>query len=199
RAHRSRALPEAPQRKHCHTPRPRCAEKDRLRGEVAPCNGHAPRAWSPRHSLGCQWSSPSTTPRRTSRRAWRKSSGGMALLFPPGQRRGTRFVFLVLAAPEAVLVERLALAPQVEHGRWRPRRHLRQRRALTALAGLHLLPALGPLAAAQKQTRRLAEGPAPLGVAHLLAAGPFDLAGRLVVAVHQAGVGQQLPGAGETA
>jgi hypothetical protein len=42
-AHRSRALPDAPQRKHCHTPRPRCAEKDRLRGEVAPCSGHAPR------------------------------------------------------------------------------------------------------------------------------------------------------------
>src|SRR5262249_24433755 len=112
---------------------------------------------------------------------------------------GTRFVFLVLTTPEAALVERFALAPQVEDGPGQPRRQDGQRLALTALAGLPLLPAPGPLPAAQKQTRRLAEGPAQLAVADLLAAGTFDLAGRLVVATHQAGVGQQLPGAGEPA
>src|SRR5262245_21013241 len=143
RAHRSRALPDAPQTKHCHTPRPRCAENDRLAGAVAPCNGHAPRTcWSVR-SRGCQRSSSSPTPRRTSRRAWRKSISGMTALLRPEQRRGTRFVFLVLTTPEAALVERLALAPQVEDGPGQPRRQDGQRLALTALAGLPLLPAPG--------------------------------------------------------
>src|SRR5262249_33481070 len=111
--HNSRALPLAPQPKQCHTPRPRCAEKERLRGELAPCNGHGPRTSSPRRSPGCPPSSSSTQASRASRRAWRKSTSGMAGLLPPGQRRGTRFVFIGLAAPEAVLVERLGFPPQV--------------------------------------------------------------------------------------
>jgi hypothetical protein len=69
-AHRSSAFPDAPQRKQCHAPRPRCAENDRLGGDVEPCHGHAPRTCSPRHWRGRQPSSPSTQPRRISLLAW---------------------------------------------------------------------------------------------------------------------------------
>src|SRR5262245_65071394 len=99
-----------------------------------------------------------------------------------------------LPRPEAFLVERLLFAPQVVD---RPRQSGRQdaqRLALAALLRLPLLPLPGPLAGSQKQTRRLAESPAQMGVADLLAAGALDLAGRLVPAGHQPGVGEELPG-----
>src|SRR5262249_54424659 len=178
--HNSRALPLAPQPKQCHTPRPRCAEKERLRGELAPCNGHGPRTWSPRRSRGCQPSSSSTQARRASRRAWRKSTSGMAGLLPPGQRRGTRFVFIGLAAPEAALVGRLGFPPQVVDRSGQSRRQDGQGLALAAPPGLPLLPALGPLAAAQEQAGGLAEGPAQLRVADLLPARAYHLAVGLV-------------------
>src|SRR5438067_316976 len=75
-----------------------------------------------------------------------------------------------LPLPEQRVVERLALAPQVIHRPRQPRRQQRQYAALAPLLQLLLLPLLGALAAAQKQTRRLAEGPAQVGVADLLAA-----------------------------
>src|SRR5262249_57864405 len=103
----------------------------------------------------------------------------MAALLPPGQRRGTRFVFLGPAAPEAVLVERLAPAPQVVGRPGQPRRQDRQCLALAALPGLPLLPALAPLAGAQEQARRLTEGPPQVRVANLATARAHHLAGRL--------------------
>src|SRR5262249_6137641 len=122
----------------------------------------------------------------------------MALLLPSAQRRGTRFVFLDLAAPEAVLVEGLALAPQVEHGPAQPCRQHGQRLALAALLRLPVLPAFAALALPQEQAGRLPEGPAQVAVADLLAACAFDLASRLVVATHQPRIRQELPGAAES-
>src|SRR3954468_24632540 len=98
-----------------------------------------------------------------------------------GQGRGTRTKLPWRSPlPEARLVERLALA---EHVIDRPRQlrcQDRQRLGLPLGCLLLLLPLLGPLAATQKQARRLAEGPAQVRVADLLAARALLLAGRLV-------------------
>src|SRR6516162_3113689 len=101
----------------------------------------------------------------------------------PSHRRG-RYAH-GLARPESRLVERLVLAPQVVHRPRQPRRQDRQHSALAPLLELLLLPALGPLAAAQKQAGGLGEGPADVRVADLLTAGSDLLAGRLVAAAHQ--------------
>jgi hypothetical protein len=60
-------------------------------------------------------------------------------------------------------------------------------------------PALGRLAGAQEQGGRLGEGPLEVGVADLVPSGAFLLAGRLVGAAHQPGVGQELAGGAEAA
>src|SRR5215470_13979988 len=108
-------------------------------------------------------------------------------------RSGSRCRFR-LPRPEAFLVERLALAPQVVDRPRQPGRQDAQRLALAALLRLLLLPRPRPLAGSQKETRGLAEGPAQMGVAYLLAAGALDFASRLVSAGHQPGVGEELPG-----
>jgi hypothetical protein len=99
RSHRSRALPQAPQRKHCHTPRPRYAENARLVGDDERCTGHGPRACSPRRSRACQPRSRSTSARHVSERNCRKSMSGMATSHRPAQRRGTRHAFVAVRLP----------------------------------------------------------------------------------------------------
>src|SRR5687768_3911397 len=86
-----------------------------------------------------------------------------------GQGRGTRNAAPAAPLPEARLVERLALAQPVVDGPPQPRRQDRQRLGLAPLRLLFLLPLLGPLAAAQEQAGGLAEGPAQVRVADLLA------------------------------
>src|SRR4051794_36260750 len=102
-----------------------------------------------------------------------------------GQRRGTRNGPPRAALPEARLVERLTLAEHVVNRAPQSRRQDRQRLGLAALRLLLLLPLLGALAAAQEQARRLAEGPAQMRIADLLA-------GRLVGAAHQSRVRHEL-------
>src|SRR5256885_10819376 len=97
-----------------------------------------------------------------------------------GQRRGTRNPALAAPLPEALFVEGLALAQHVVDCPPQLGRQDGQRLGLAALRLLLLLPALGPLTAAQQQAGRLAEGPAEVGVADPLAAGALLLAGRLV-------------------
>src|SRR5438309_825358 len=109
-----------------------------------------------------------------------------------GSRHGFR-----LPRPEAFLIERLLLAPEVID---RPRQLGRQdpqRLALATLFRLPLLPLPRPLTGSQEQTGSLAKGPAQVGVADLLATGAVDLAGRDVLAAHQSGIGEELPGAVE--
>src|SRR4051812_14951945 len=108
------------------------------------------------------------------------------------QRRGTRVDPPRPALPEALLVEGFALAEQVVDGPAQPRRQDRQRLGLAALRLLLLLPLLATLTAPQEQAGRLAEGPAQVGVADLLAARALLLARRLVGAAHQPGVRQEL-------
>src|SRR5262245_46055017 len=115
-----------------------------------------------------------------------------------GQRRGTRNAPPAAPLPETRLVERLALAQHVVDGPPQPRRQDRQRLGLAALRLLLVLPLLGPLAAAQEQAGGLAEGPAQVGVADLLAPRADLLAGRLVGAAHQPGVRQELADVVET-
>src|ERR1700694_2335542 len=62
-----------------------------------------------------------------------------------------------------------------------------QRLALAAFLLLALQPFLGGFALAEKETRRLREGPAQVRVADLLAAAAQLLAARLVGAADQAG------------
>src|SRR5262249_46255122 len=133
---------------------------------------------------------------------WRRSTSGTAGLLSPQHRRGTRCVFAGgsrrAVAPEAVLVECLGLAPQVVDSPGQSRCQDAQGLALAALPGLLLLPAPRPPTATEEQTGRLAEGPAQLRVADLLAATADHLAVGLVRGADQPGVGQQLPRVGET-
>src|SRR5262249_399912 len=101
------------------------------------------------------------------------------------------------AAPEAVLVEGLGLAPEVVDGPPQPGRQDGQGLPLAVPPGLPLLPAPGPVAATQEQAGGLAQGPAQGGVADLPPAGAEHLAVRLVGAADQAGVGEERPDAGE--
>src|SRR3954454_16175333 len=101
-----------------------------------------------------------------------------------GQRRGTRNAAPAAPLPEACLVEGLALAQHVVGRASEPRRQDCQRLGFAALRLLLLLPLFGSVAAAQEQACRLAEGPAQVRVADLLAARAYLLAGRLVGAAN---------------
>src|SRR5437868_12286681 len=111
---------------------------------------------------GSKPTSCSTSARRSRPRASRKSIHGMGGLLAR-QRRGTRTVRPLAAVPETLLVESLAFAEHVVDRPAQPRRQDRQRLAFATLRRLFLLPALGPLAAAQEQARRLGECPAQMG------------------------------------
>jgi hypothetical protein len=82
---------------------------------------------------------------------------------------------------------------------FRPGGKGRQRPRLAALLPPARQPVLARLALAQEQGRRLGEGPLEVGVADLVPAGALLLAGRLVGAAHQPGVGQELVGGREAA
>src|SRR5262249_28450155 len=103
------------------------------------------------------------------------------------------------AAPEAFLVEDLALAQQVVD---RPPQACRQDGQAAPLAVLLLLalqPRLGARALAHDETRCLGEGPAQMRVADLPRPRALLFAGRLVGAAHQPAVRQELAGRGEAA
>ncbi len=74
----------------------------------------------------------------------------------------------------------------------------RERFGGTTFLLLLLLPFAGPFAGAQKQARRLTEGPTQMGVADLLRSRAELLARRLVGATHQPGVGEELADVLET-
>ena len=69
----------------------------------------------------------------------------------------------------------------------------------TALLLLAVQPLLGGVALAEKETRRLREGPAQVRVADLLAAAAQFLAARLVSAAHQARVAEEIADLGKPA
>jgi hypothetical protein len=126
----------------------------------------------------------------TSRRSWWKSIPGR--LLSPEQRRGTRTVSASSppgpAAPEAFLVDDLALAQQVVERPPEPRRQDGQAAPLAVLLVLALQPRLGPRALAHEQAGGLGEGPTQVGVADLHRPGTLLLAGRRVGAAHQPAV-----------
>src|SRR5262249_2507649 len=95
-------------------------------------------------------------------------------------------------APKTLLVERFLLAEHVKDTPRQPRRQDAQRLARAVFLRLPLLPPLGSLTGAEKQTGDLREGPAQMGVADLLAAPAQLLARRLVVRAHQPRVRQEL-------
>src|SRR5262249_24128181 len=187
--HRSSALPPAPQAKQCHTPLLRWATNARLVRDRDRCTGHGPRTCPSQQRRPWKPTNSRTSARRSRARVARKSMPGIARLLA-GQRRGVR-TGSTRAAPETLLIERFALAEHVVARPPQPRRQDRQRLALAALGRLLLSPLLSPLTGAQKQTSRLGEGPAQMGVADLLAAGAKLLASRLVHATHQPGVRQK--------
>src|SRR5258708_5014917 len=94
--------------------------------------------------------------------------------------------------PEALLVEGDLLVQQVVDGPAQLGGEDAERLALAAFLFLALEPFLGALALAEKQTRRLREGPAQVRVADLLAAATQLLAARLVGTAHQAGVAEEV-------
>src|SRR5260370_31873729 len=101
--------------------------------------------------------------------------------------------------PEAALVEGDALGQYVVDGPRQLGGEDAQRLGRPALLLLLLLPAPGPFALPQKQTRRLRESPTQVRVADLLAAGALRLAGRDVGAAHQAGVAEDAADVGKAA
>src|SRR5262249_17072368 len=81
-----------------------------------------------------------------------------------------RSAFLDLAVPEAALVKRFLFAQHVVDGPRQPGGQDAQHLGRAVPLRLLLLPPFGPLAAAQKETRGLGEGPAQMRITDLLAA-----------------------------
>ena len=73
----------------------------------------------------------------------------------------------------------------------------RHRLPLAVLAHQLLVPHLSPIVAPQEPPCRLAEGPSQIGVTDLVVAATRPLAGRLVHALHQPRVGNEVPRLGK--
>src|SRR3954447_14817801 len=99
---------------------------------------------------------------------------------------------LASRCPEACLVEGDLLVQHVIDGPTQLGGQDAKRLALATFLLLALQPFLGGVAPAEKQTRRLREGPAQVWVADLLAAAAQLLAARLVGAAHQTGVAEEV-------
>src|SRR5260370_24111232 len=120
------------------------------------------------------------------------------------QRRGNR-TGVALASdgdahlvPEALFIKGFFLAEHVVDRPTQLGRQDRERFGGTTFLLLLLLPFAGPFAGAQKQARRLTEGPTQMGVADLLRSRAELLARRLMCATLHPGVGQELADVLET-
>src|SRR6266851_7774244 len=128
---------------------------------------------------------------------------GMAILRKE-QRRGNRTGWALTLhdsdgrIPKPLLIKGFFLAEHVVDRPTQLGRQDRERFGGTTFLLLLLLPFAGPFAGAQKQARRLTEGPTQMGVADLLRSRAELLARRLVGATHQPGVGEELADVLET-
>src|ERR1700738_5358751 len=128
---------------------------------------------------------------------------GMAILRKE-QRRGNRTGVALVSdsnahlIPETLFIKGFFLTEYVVNRPAQLGRQDRERFGGTTFLLLLLLPLARPFAGAQKQARRLAEGPTQMRVADLSASRAELLARRLVGATHQPRVGEELPDVLET-